>query len=1500
MKFKGISLLALLFVLLVVLVACAPHEHTWEEASCAAPKTCSVCGATEGEALPHTEEIMPSKEATCKEAGLTEGKKCSVCEAIIVAQNEIEKLAHIEAIVEGTPADCDNDGITDGKKCVICGDVTMPQETIPATGHNHELVETVNSTCTVAGKKIYKCTACDDSYAEPLALASHTSAAAVEENRVDSTCTVAGHYDSVVYCSVCKTHEISRTKVNLALAAHTPGDAATCTSVQECTVCHTELAAKLPHSEKILEAKEPTCTESGLTEGKQCSVCKAITVAQETIPANNHKDDNNDYKCDVCKVQLCTEHTAGEAKQENVKEASCTAEGSYESVVQCTKCGFEISRETKTIPKVAHTPGAAATCTTAQECTVCHTELAEAKGHTPGAAATCTAIQECTVCHAELAKAKGHAWGSGATANGITTYTCNNCGVIKAESANFENKDNIFTDKEFVGTDEANAQVLPQSSWFQGGGYEVLTDGSKAQESAGRFSTLLNNTTAFMDATIDLGEKYTLNVLRFYIYETKASITEQNKKDSIGKDMLIQVYIDGKWYDVVNCADNASLCEYLTITDGYNNDYLEFNLGGIVAEKIRFYISGAVTKSGITYQEIECSGALLNAHVHTEEALAASPATCVKPGLTAGVWCPVCEEILKAQEVIPAKGHTWGSGVTANGITTYTCQTCGLAKAKSESFTTVDNLFDGKEFVPSSDAANNKYSASYGYATITDGIIYQESSGRYSSLMNGGKVEATIDLGAVYALSEFKIYLYKSGISHVGTGLVVEVLVGNTWIPVVNCETADDLQKYWVDNPDSTTMDWLVFDFDGAKASSVKFTIPGQASSGWTTFYEIECSGALLNEHAHTKEVIKGTPATCTKAGLTDGEKCSECGAILVAQEEIPATGHKDADKNHVCDNGCGIEQGKHEAASGQHTCSYCNAKVTDCADTNPKDHKCDVCGTKVSECTGADAVKENEVSATCTTNGSYNKVVYCSVCKAKISTTAVTVPAGHSFVDGACSKCGIVNVFYGKEFVPSSDAANNKYNDSTGYQTITDGIIYQESSGRFSSKKNGGLVQATLDLGGVYELSELRIYLYWQGLTSLGTDFKLEVLLGSEWTTVVNCTAAELSAYLVQNINDTVNGTNFDDKDMLAFNLNNVCANQVRFTISGQEASSGWTTFYEMECSGKAKNLFVGNTITPSSDASSNIYSASYPYANLIDGDLASRYSSKQNGGKVEATIDLGGVYDLSEFKILLYGYNSSGFTQFGTGLQIQTLFGGTWTKVIDCTDADFADHVVVTGDQNWLVFDLGGVSASKVKFTIPSHGSSGWSTMWEIHCSGNVSSAVEPDVPVLIDNVFANKTFTPTEEALASVLTASWWKGSGYAGLTDGIKNADNATGRFATVMATTGMMDSTIDLGGSYELHSLKFYTYDPAAGTTAGSLGANLLIQVYANGKWTDVINCANNESIAGYLVVNSGTYNDYLEFNLNGVTAEKVRFYISESASASGTSFEEIECTGYAK
>ena len=57
----------------------------------------------------------------------------------------------------------------------------------------------------------------------------------------------------------------------------------------------------------------------------------------------------------VCFDFVLHEHTEAEAVVENKVDATCTAAGSYDNVVYCTVCKAEVSRETVTTEKLAHT-----------------------------------------------------------------------------------------------------------------------------------------------------------------------------------------------------------------------------------------------------------------------------------------------------------------------------------------------------------------------------------------------------------------------------------------------------------------------------------------------------------------------------------------------------------------------------------------------------------------------------------------------------------------------------------------------------------------------------------------------------------------------------------------------------------------------------------------------------------------------------------------------------------------------------------------------------------------------------------------------------------------------------------------------------------------------------------------------------------------------------------------------------------------------------------------
>ncbi|MBQ4272865.1 MAG: hypothetical protein IJB95_04365, partial [Clostridia bacterium] len=113
--------------------------HTWTDATCTAPKTCSVCGATEDEANGHTAEALPGKDATCEEKGLTEGSKCSVCGTVLVAQEEIAANGHDLTQHEAQAPTCTEIGWSAYENCSKCDHTTYVE--IPALGHAFEYVD---------------------------------------------------------------------------------------------------------------------------------------------------------------------------------------------------------------------------------------------------------------------------------------------------------------------------------------------------------------------------------------------------------------------------------------------------------------------------------------------------------------------------------------------------------------------------------------------------------------------------------------------------------------------------------------------------------------------------------------------------------------------------------------------------------------------------------------------------------------------------------------------------------------------------------------------------------------------------------------------------------------------------------------------------------------------------------------------------------------------------------------------------------------------------------------------------------------------------------------------------------------------------------------------------------------------------------------------------------------------------------------------------------------
>lgn len=90
------------------------------------------------------------------------------------------------------------------------------------------------------------------------------------------------------------------------------------------------------HTEATDEAVVATCTAAGRTEGKHCSVCGEVLVAQQTIPALGH--DINYKNLDANNHEVCCTRCNYSEGAESHNFASVD-----NGVNECTLCGYEYS-----------------------------------------------------------------------------------------------------------------------------------------------------------------------------------------------------------------------------------------------------------------------------------------------------------------------------------------------------------------------------------------------------------------------------------------------------------------------------------------------------------------------------------------------------------------------------------------------------------------------------------------------------------------------------------------------------------------------------------------------------------------------------------------------------------------------------------------------------------------------------------------------------------------------------------------------------------------------------------------------------------------------------------------------------------------------------------------------------------------------------------------------------------------------------------------------------
>ncbi len=401
------------------------------------------------------------------------------------------------------------------------------------------------------------------------------------------------------------------------------------------------------HSPVTLHAVAPKCTETGLTEGSQCSECKKILKEQKVIPATGHQE-----------VTL------------DAVEATCTSNGMTEGSY-CSVCGAVITPQ----------------------------KVVNAKGHKfvtdYAVAETCTEDgltegSHCSVCgmvkvKQERIPATGHDWDIGVVTTeptclkeGVKTFTCHNCGETKTQPVNKLNHGFAVYDKEEPTCTETG-----------------LTSGV--------YCPLCGTVFQEQQVIPAKGHKY-----------------GDWLQDPDNIDLI---------YRVCSVCDNKETSEHR-----WDNGTEEAAATCTTDGKIVYHCEDC----DASYEEI------VPADGHDPDIVKGYAATCKSKGLTDGIVCSVCKEVIQEQEEIPITDHQWDEGVETKaatydegGIMLYTCTSCGVTTEDHIPKLIKDGWFkeDGEWCYYVNDSLYDGSKGDLVYATL-DGV-----SGWY--MVDHGKIDRT-------------------------------------------------------------------------------------------------------------------------------------------------------------------------------------------------------------------------------------------------------------------------------------------------------------------------------------------------------------------------------------------------------------------------------------------------------------------------------------------------------------------------------------------------------------------------------------------------------------------------------------------------------------------------------------------------------------------------------------------------------------------------------------
>lgn len=543
-------------------------------------------------------------------------------------------------------------------------------------------------------------------------------------DKKDASCSEEG-YTGNTYCTDCENVIAAGTvipKTDHAFGEGVVTKEATCTEPGEitytCAVCSETKTEPIPatgHKNTVLRGQMPAgCEEEGYTGDTYCTDCKTIIQTGESIPATGHqRTEVRGAKAPTCEEDGYTGDTYCTDCEKMIKQGETIAatghsydEGIITKEPDCTNTGIKTY--------------------TCESCDKTKTETIAALGHSYDEGVvtkepTCTEEGEkqftCTRCQDTRVEtlpvdASKHTWGTSIT----YTWDGDTCTAERVCVNNPEHKDKISLTVKAESEDATC--TTPGTIIYTATG--TFSDGTKASdiktvtgEALGHdYKTVVTPPTCQTDGYTTYtcsrcGDTYTSDRVEalphaydeptFIINEEKALFkcsacgyarkvdadirTEVKKEATCSEEGILSytasVEFEGKTYS----KEGEQVIEKLPHTNAIMKGYAPTCTKDGLTDGVKC----SVCKEVLTKQEVIPATGHQNTEIRNARA-----ATCQKEGYTGDTYCKDCGEKISSGTTIAKTAHTWDTGrVTkaatydTEGVRTYTCTACGSARTES-------------------------------------------------------------------------------------------------------------------------------------------------------------------------------------------------------------------------------------------------------------------------------------------------------------------------------------------------------------------------------------------------------------------------------------------------------------------------------------------------------------------------------------------------------------------------------------------------------------------------------------------------------------------------------------------------------------------------------------------------------------------------------------------------------------------------------------------------